>query len=125
MSVVVVVVNAFSVNMMSSLFDGRSVHFTELTLEQARLMANGAVSAVGHADTAKIFTSLLGTEVRCSRETLSFGVEGATLLLGQYSGLRLPEGASSLPPGASIKWIRVGIYSQCEQERLNELYYHS
>ena len=64
------------------------------------------VSSVGHADTARIFTGILGTEVPMNR--ISINLSGLDLILvGQYNGPRLPEGATSLPEGASIRWFTV------------------
>lgn len=64
-------------------------------------------SAVGHQDTANLFSNLLGVPVECNRKTLSFDGESEepyTMLVGQYSGPRLPEGTSTLPEGAKIVW---------------------
>lgn len=60
-------------------------------------------SVVGHADTAAVFTALLGREVEFNRESVKLP-PGQILLVGQYSGPRLPEGATSLPEGATIEW---------------------
>jgi hypothetical protein len=85
------------------------VTFKVITVEQARAMLmNGFVSAVGHADTALLFSNTLGVDVRPNRISVSF-TEGEQALLGQYSGPRLPEGASVLPEGAKITWIRVEV----------------
>jgi hypothetical protein len=86
-----------------------SVTFKVITVEQARAMlVNGFVSAVGHADTALLFSNTLGVDVRPNRISVSF-TEGEQALLGQYSGPRLPEGCSVLPEGAKIVWIRVEV----------------
>lgn len=34
---------------------------------------------------------------------------GEYLIVGQYVGPRLAEGAMSLPKGATVKWVRVDI----------------
>lgn len=71
------------------------------------------VSGVGHADTAKIFSGILGTEVPINR--VSVDLSGLDLLLvGQYSGPRLPEGTTELPEGASIRWFTVQKNVQAE-----------
>jgi hypothetical protein len=70
--------------------------------------SGGIQSAVGHADTAKVFSSVLGTDVPMARVTVSLEA-GDRILVGQYSGPRLPEGATSLPQGASLKWAVVTI----------------
>jgi hypothetical protein len=65
-------------------------------------------SAVGHETTAALFSRLLGRYVlaRKSRPRLA---PGDVLLVGQYSGPRLPEGATELPEGATIRWLLVHI----------------
>ena len=63
---------------------------------------------VGHADTAAVFSSVLGVEIPCNRATVALK-EGDVALVGQYSGPRLPEGATALPEGAAIKWVVVGV----------------
>ena len=61
------------------------------------------VSAVGHADTAGLFSNLLGVQVPPNRISLSMG-RWDVLLVGQYNGPRLPEGSTKLPEGATIRW---------------------
>ena len=100
--------NAFSLNMLLS-FDGY-IKTQEITAAAAAAMVkeDGLTSAVGHADTAAVFSSVLGIEVPMSRVTVSL-VQGDRILVGQYSGIRLPEGATTLPPGSQIRWVVVTI----------------
>ena len=56
------------------------------------------------ADTAAIFSQQLGVEIPAARVTVSL-THGEIILVGQYSGPRLPEGATTLPEGATIKWF--------------------
>lgn len=102
--------NAFSLNMLAldGLDDARSVtvHVTPLTLEQAQRLARTLPSFIGHEDTARLFAKLLGRDVDCNRATLRLA-SGEFLLVGQYSGPRLPEGTVELPPGSTIRWLRV------------------
>ena len=97
--------NAFSLNMLAGNAD---VHVREVSLDTARNLASAAVSAVGHADTASVFESVLGTPVPCNRVSVTLE-DRDTALVGQYSGPRLPEGATTLPEGAAIKWMVVGV----------------
>jgi hypothetical protein len=60
-------------------------------------------SIVGHADTAAIFSTILNHPVAHNRATIKLG-PGDLLLVGQYVGPRLPEGATELPEGATIEW---------------------
>ena len=97
--------NAFSLNMLAGNAD---VHVREVSLDTARNLAKIATSAVGHADTAAVFADVLGVPVPTNRVSVTLE-DGDTALVGQYSGPRLPEGASKLPEGATIKWVVVGV----------------
>ncbi len=105
--------NAFSLNMVET---NVTIRVSELTLNDASTMlatlkcVKGALhQAVGHADTARVFAKTLGhewiTENRVSVKMKS----GDTAIVGQYSGPRLPEGATTLPEGATIKWLMVSV----------------
>lgn len=64
-------------------------------------------SAVGHADTAGLFSALLGREITVNRVSVKLpgGPDsGVFALIGQLQGPRLPEGATTLPEGATIAW---------------------
>lgn len=61
------------------------------------------VSCVGHADAAAIYADLLGVPVSANRASIKLG-PADELLVGQYIGPRLPEGATELPAGAAIEW---------------------
>lgn len=99
--------NAFSLNMFAAFPAQMSVR--EISLEEARALAKaGLESAVGHADTANVFASQLGTEVPANRVTVSLA-KGDVCLVGQYRGPRLPEGATVLPEGATIQWLVVEV----------------
>lgn len=65
-------------------------------------------SAVGHELTAAVFSAVLGVPVACRRETVCLPY-GARVVVGQYRGPRLPEGATSLPEGATIEWLHVEV----------------
>lgn len=100
------ITNAFSLNMLSD--NSRHEIIAQIiTLEEARKMAANCVSAIGHADTAAVFSSVLGVPVQMNRSTLT--LNGDDLLVGQYVGSRLPEGATELPEGATIKWLVVTV----------------
>ena len=99
------ILNAFSLNMIVGNAD---VVVREVSQKVAAILADACVSAVGHADTAAVFSSVLGVEIPCNRATVALK-EGDVALVGQYSGPRLPEGATTLPEGATIKWLIVGV----------------
>jgi hypothetical protein len=77
-------------------------------IEASAELAEGFTSCVGHADTAVLLTALLGHEVVMARNSTSLR-SGDVLIVGQYNGPRLPEGAKSLPEGAKIRFFRVEI----------------
>jgi hypothetical protein len=105
-----IICNSFSLSMLPEWVASGQVRFRRLTLEEARdyVASLGYTSAVGHADTAVVFSQLLGASVPVSRRRASFvpGIE-EHILVGQYTGPRLPEGATTLPEGAEIQWILV------------------
>lgn len=98
--------NAFSLNMVTDL--PVTVVVEEIDLAEAKTLAIDCESAVGHADTAAVFGAMLECPVACNRATVTLQ-PGDNALVGQYSGPRLPEGASLLPEGASIKWLVVTV----------------
>jgi len=107
--------NAFSINMLSQT---SSYTFSKVSLQDAREMLSKIAweSAVGHADTAAVFSSLLEREVPCNRISVS---DPTKMLIGQYSGPRLPEGCSTLPEGATIQWWLV---SRIDWETVGDYY---
>lgn len=97
--------NAFSLNMIVGNAD---IAVREITKDVAASLAADCTSAVGHADTAAVFSNVLGVEIPCNRVTVALK-EGDVALVGQYSGPRLAEGATTLPEGATIKWVVVAV----------------
>lgn len=99
-----VVVHAFSINMLHPSTSNIQLMFSRITLDDAKGMISRAPwsSAIGHAETAKVVSATLGTEVPMNRANVVLQEE-TELLVAQYSGPRLPEGATSLPEGARIE----------------------
>ena len=76
--------NAFSINMLAR--EGRAIRFEPVSVERAA-------------------ESVLGLPVACNRANVTFA-PGDVMLVAQYSGPRLPEGATALPAGARIEfWL--------------------
>lgn len=100
------ILNAFSFNMVGSY--PVQISARELTTAEAKTAAQGCESAVGHVDTAAVFTEQLGVHVPAVRATVALN-KGDEVLVGQYRGPRLQEGATTLPPGASIQWLLVTV----------------
>jgi len=109
------ITNAFSLGMLGDigLWADSRLAIRRLADDEARRLLEvcseagyRVVSGVGHADTASVFSSILGTSVPMNRVSIDFsGLD--LILVGQYSGPRLPEGTTSLPEGATIKWFTI------------------
>lgn len=97
-----VISNAFSINMLT---DKVKVDFTPHSIEELKVIIHkdNYKSIVGHAETAQIFSKELELFIAMNRTTYSIQPED-TLVVGQYSGPRLEEGATSLPENATINW---------------------
>jgi len=99
--------NALSLNMIPAF--PADIHIEEISLDEARTTLEGKLdSAVGHADTATVFGSQLGMPVLTNRCTVALK-KGDVVIVGQYRGPRLPEGATILPDGATIQWLKVSL----------------
>ena len=97
--------NAFSLNMLA--VDSANINVKKVSIEEARSLLNGNFeSCVGHADTAALFSGLLGRPVPANRSTLQLE-SGVELVVGQYTGPRLAEGTPTLPEGAAVTWFHV------------------
>ncbi len=105
------ILNAFSLNMLAVL--NAQLLIEEVSLAQAKdiLAEHDVKSGVGHQSTAAIFSQQLGQDVPCAGRITVTLHKGDAVLVGQYVGPRLEEGATTLHPGATIKWCRVTILS--------------
>lgn len=71
------------------------------THEAVDIMREGFTSAIGHYATASIVSELTGITVNPNRVTARLE-KGESMLVAQYHGPRLYEGAYKLPPGGTI-----------------------
>jgi len=101
------ITNAFSLAMLANL-PRTQLGIELIPASTARELARDAVSAVGHASTAEIFSEILGLPIKADRRSVRLN-RGDSVIVGQYSGPRLPEGATSLPEGAAILWYEVTV----------------
>lgn len=104
-----IITNAFSLNMLGGA-EHSSVEITKVSTNYAAdmLRADGVESAIGHTDTASVVSSHLGLDVPAVRSTVTLPA-GSTIIVAQYSGPRLPEGATTLPNGASVIYYLVEV----------------
>lgn len=107
-----IVTNAFSLNMLAVNSASTAVQVHPISKARARQALDAyeeTSSAVGHADTAKVFSAELGVEIPFVRSTIQLWPDDDRLLVGQYKGPRLPEGATTLPEGATIEWFIIEV----------------
>ena len=98
--------NAFSLQM----FDLDTVDLFQklpMTLDEVKsYLQNGFTSAIGHQDTANILTNILGIKVEFNRTNVKLD-DDTILIVAQVTGGRLPEGATTLPEGTTLKYIQI------------------
>ena len=99
-----VLANAFSLQMLPA---GYSDMLSIESITSADIPAD-CESAVGHPDTARVLSAILGREIPCQRINVVLN-ENTALYVAQYSGGRLPEGATELPEGATFNYFRITI----------------
>lgn len=99
--------NAFSLQMIVGLLSD-TVLFAVSKVCPAEVAAANFISVVGHADTAAVVGNLLGKEVAFNRANLSLN-PGDILYVAQVTGGRLPEGATKLPEGFKMEFLKVEI----------------
>lgn len=97
--------NAFSLNMLANL--NATVKTEELSVAQVKEeLEKGFQSGMGHS--TELISALLGMEIPMNRSTNKIE-DGQSILVAQYVGPRLPEGAIMLPEGATLKFIKVTV----------------
>lgn len=74
----------------------------EVSFQEVEELPDGLVSAIGHADTARV----LGVEVNRINVHLN---KGDIAYVAQLVGGRLPEGSTTLPEGFHFKFIKVEV----------------
>lgn len=102
-----ILVNAFSINMLDRA--GQDISFIPVNLQAVKnLLHNHNVeSAVGHPGTAAVLSNLLESDIECNRSNVQLLHNETSLIVAQYIGPRLPEGATTLPEGARIEFWQV------------------
>ena len=95
--------NAFSLNMID-VSAPSNFHIEPVTPEE--IANTDFISVIGHPDTANVVASILGCRVEFNRCTLTLEQDDI-LLVAQYKGPRLEEGATKLPDGATIEFLKI------------------
>ena len=101
----ILITNAFSLNMLNGLT--ASIATEELSVPQTiEALSEGFISGMGHS--TELVSSILGMQIPMNRITNKIQ-DGESILVAQYVGPRLPEGAVELPEGATLKFIKVTV----------------
>lgn len=99
---------------LSNSFSGQMVGNDELWIHRSSVapeeVPNDVKSVIGHPDTARVVSEILGRRISFNRESITLE-EGDELYVAQITGGRLPEGATTLPEGVSIVFHKYSIGS--------------
>jgi len=103
----VILSNAFSLNMLPETAKDITIRIQKIDIEKAKdLLKDGFASIVGHPDVARILVSMLKIAIPVNRATFTW-TDDIPILVAQYRGARLPAGATELPKGAKIDFYLV------------------
>ena len=97
--------NAFSLQMLDTSVSN-IVNIVPVTIDE--IAGSDFVSVIGHADTANVVSSILNRDVPANRISVRLE-KGDILYVAQVTGGRLPEGATTLPEGFSLAFLKVTI----------------
>lgn len=102
--------NAFSLQMLDINEFGTGVRINPIEEDTVSfiIQTTPCESCIGHADTARVVSNILGMEVPCHRKSIKL-VQGDRLIVAQVVGGRLPEGTTVLPEGMGIVFYLVEI----------------
>lgn len=105
-----IIANAFSINMLEG---SGTVKFTKVDVEHVwkyfTYVAYGELEcAIGHDDLAHLVSKELELNLKANRVSVTLGKDDM-LIVAQYKGSRLPEGATELPSGATIDYYMVAL----------------
>lgn len=95
--------NAFSLQMITNF--PADVHIEQI---EASDIPQDVISCIGHTDTANVLSDILGFNIPCNRQSITVDTD-TTLYVAQVTGGRLPEGATTLPDGCDIRFMKVSI----------------
>ena len=96
------IANAFSLQMLTQF----PAHITVQEIPVEEVSKLPLVSAIGHTDTAKVLSGILGKNIKPNRVNVALQ-PGDSIIVAQLMGGRLPEGATTLPEGFSFKFFKV------------------
>ena len=115
--------NAFSLNMLDTEITTHVLVTKRITKEEAKeLLKEGFENYIGHKDIANVVSNELGLPVEMNekRPNLLLNPEDV-VVIAQYIGPRLPEGATELPPNARIEYFTVQIIDSSANDNDEDL----
>lgn len=81
----------------------------EITQDEAKeFLAKGFDSYIGHVDTANILSNLLSMQIVFNRSSAIFEKDDK-IIVASYVGMRLPEGATTLPENSRFRFFLVEV----------------
>ena len=96
--------NSFSLQMIEN--GDHAISVKEIKAEDVPIDAK---SVIGHTDTAAVVSGILGRNVCVNRESITLRPVVDTLYVAQLMGGRLPEGATTLPDGFKISFMKISV----------------
>ena len=96
--------NAFSLQMV----DTKTPYYISVCPVIPESIPAVITSCIGHTDTAAVVSAELGRDIPVNRISVHL-FPGDAIYVAQLIGGRLPEGATRLPEGFSIKYMKVSI----------------
>lgn len=107
------ILNAFSLSMLQEL--PSVMYVEEIEVENVKRLIDTCpsnqinfISAIGHENMSIMLTDVLERHIALNRISV-YLEKSDRCIIAQYNGPRLPEGATTLPDNASIKWLLVTI----------------
>lgn len=115
--------NAFSLNMLNTEVETHVLVAKRISKEEAReLLQDGFENYIGHRDLANIVSNDLGITVEMNEKRPNLLLNPEDLVVvAQYVGPRLPEGATELPPNARIEYFTVQIIDSSANDNDEDL----
>ena len=100
---------SFNLNMIENLENVKTVKTISSIIEEETfknlLEKENPENYIGHADLVNVLNSSLGVNLKAERKTLKVKGNEERIIIVQYIGERLPEGATKLPEKAKIKFV--------------------
>jgi len=115
--------NAFSLNMLNTEVETHVLVTKRISKEEAReLLQDGFENCIGHKDIANVVSNELGLPVEMNEKRPNLMLNPVDLVIvAQYIGPRLPEGATQLPEDARIDYFTVQIIDSSANDNDEDL----